>query len=264
MASATKGAAKSDPANAGEARKDEESAPNAPPEIDTRTRRERFNQSVEDMVNVEKHMERRRKLVKEATESYWKDLHNLREQGVKQWEAAKSLNKAKGAPYLPNITGRTLLGESVNSLDLTRNRVSLVSFCFVRFGEAHVNSYIEPFVAEFGARSDRIQLVEFNVQENYLKSALLWMSQSYIRRNTPKERHDNYIIHYGGIDDVRSQIGITNTYLGWVFLVDADQRIRWYAHGPAQPQEIETMLCLTRELDARNKRHPAARSMPST
>jgi hypothetical protein len=40
----------------------EASAPNAPPTIDRRTRREKLQQSLKDMVDVEKHMERRRKL----------------------------------------------------------------------------------------------------------------------------------------------------------------------------------------------------------
>ncbi|RKP24859.1 ATPase assembly factor ATP10 [Syncephalis pseudoplumigaleata] len=91
---------------------------------------------------------------------------------------------------------------------------------------------------------------QFNVQENYLKMPLLWLSTPYIRRNLPVERHQNYILHYGNIESVRERIGITNAYLGWVFLVDQQQRIRWYAHGPASPQEIASLLRLTKELSA--------------
>ena len=46
-------------------------------------------------------------------------------------------------------------------------------------------------------------------------------------------------------------MGITNMYLGWVFLVDDQARVRWHAHGTALPDEIHTMLRLTETLEQR-------------
>lgn len=42
-----------------------------------------------------------------------------------------------------------------------------------------------------------------------------------------------------------------NQYLGYVFLVDTQCRIRWAAHGIATPQEVATMLAGTRTLGAK-------------
>jgi ATPase complex subunit ATP10 len=63
---------------------------------------------------------------------------------------------------------------------------------------------------------------------------------------------DNYIIFYQRMDALRRRLGITNTYLGWVFLVDAQMRVRWMAHGPALPKELADMERLTRTLHQRN------------
>ncbi|KAI9593140.1 ATPase assembly factor ATP10 [Syncephalis fuscata] len=221
---------------------------NVPPTIDQRTIRERYEQMLKNAVDYEKHVERKSKLAKDMKKSYWEDLHDLRVKGEKRWEAKPALNNARRAIYLPNISGTTLTGQRIHSLNLVKGRVSLVSMCFAQFGERHVNSYIDPFVKEFGTNHKQAQLIEFNIQENYLKIPLLWLSKPYIRRHLSTERHQNYIIHYGNIESIRERIGITNAYLGWVFLVDANQRIRWYAHGMATPQEIESLLRLTKEL----------------
>jgi ATPase complex subunit ATP10 len=45
-------------------------------------------------------------------------------------------------------------------------------------------------------------------------------------------------------------LGITNRYLGYVFLVDSEGKVRWGAHGNATPKELETMVKLTGELKA--------------
>ena len=53
------------------------------------------------------------------------------------------------------------------------------------------------------------------------------------------------MLHFGPID--RKSVGITNRHLGWVQLVDGFGRIRWQAHGPAKPEEINTLLRLTQD-----------------
>jgi len=58
-------------------------------------------------------------------------------------------------------------------------------------------------------------------------------------------------LHYRNAEDLRRRIGITNSYLGWIFLVDHEARVRWHAHGMATPGELETMRRLARVLDER-------------
>ena len=40
-----------------------------------------------------------------------------------------------------------------------------------------------------------------------------------------------------------------NAYRGYVFVIDADCKIRWFAHGFATSKEIETMSTIIKNLD---------------
>jgi ATPase complex subunit ATP10 len=40
-------------------------------------------------------------------------------------------------------------------------------------------------------------------------------------------------------------LDMTNQYIGYVFLVDEDCKIRWTAHGDATEEELANMLAMT-------------------
>lgn len=40
-------------------------------------------------------------------------------------------------------------------------------------------------------------------------------------------------------------LDMTNQYIGYVFLVDEDCKIRWTAHGDATEEEVANMLAMT-------------------
>lgn len=69
-----------------------------------------------------------------------------------------------------------------------------------------------------------------------------------IRRNTPVERRDNYVLLYKDISRVRRYLAMTNQYIGYVFLVDENCKIRWTAHGLATDHEIANMVGMTKFL----------------
>lgn len=41
---------------------------------------------------------------------------------------------------------------------------------------------------------------------------------------------------------------MSNQYIGYVFLVDENCKIRWTAHGMATPQEIQNLIGMTKFL----------------
>lgn len=45
-----------------------------------------------------------------------------------------------------------------------------------------------------------------------------------------------------------------NSYLGYVFLVDSNCKIRWGAHGPATEAEVKTLLESVQKLSERGGR----------
>ncbi|RHZ69335.1 hypothetical protein Glove_284g110 [Diversispora epigaea] len=208
---------------------------------------ERFS----NIFSAEKNKEKREELLKEYKTSYWKDFNELRTNGEKLWEADTELVNAEKALYMPNIKARTLNKPIIDTTDLLEGNVSLVSIVFNQFGENHTQTFINPFLQEF-FNHDKIQLVQINIEMNFVKSLLLRLLIPYIKRTIPVSQHSKYIIifnNHGNLLDLKEALQLNNIYRGYVFLVDSNCKIRWTSHGNATSQEIESMLKLTRTLN---------------
>ncbi|KAI9318000.1 ATPase assembly factor ATP10 [Dichotomocladium elegans] len=218
---------------------------------------ERRKQKLRDLTDYEKafaaHAAERRHLVEEATKSYFADAHEMRQHGGKMYTASDKLIKAEKAGYMPDFEGINLTKDPIHTTDLLAGKVSLMSFVYAKYGETHVNSFIEPFLKHFKNTPD-VQLVEVNVQENLLKQWLLKAFIPSIRKNLPEDRRSNYVLLLKDISRVRKMLDMTNQHIGYVFLVDEQCKVRWTAHGEATPEEISNMLGMTEYLQKKNKK----------
>ncbi|KAG0169262.1 Mitochondrial ATPase complex subunit atp10 [Apophysomyces sp. BC1034] len=213
-------------------------------------------QKFKDMTDYEKafaaHAAERRHLVEEATKSYFADVHEMRQHGGKMYHASNKLIKAEKACYMPDFEGSNLSKKNIHTTDLLHGKISLMSFVYSKSGEPHVNSFIEPFMKRF-AKNEQAQLVEasftptihLNVQENFLKQLLLKAFVPTIRNNLAEERKENYVLLLKDISRTRKLLDMTNQYIGYVYLVDENCKIRWTAHGEATPEELANMLAMT-------------------
>ncbi|CAG8716974.1 13780_t:CDS:2 [Rhizophagus irregularis] len=189
--------------------------PNIAHKMDTRT----LSEKLKYFFSIESNVKTREYLIKEYQTSYWKGFNELRIRGEKLWEANEEAIKADKALYMPNINARSLLKTNIDTTNLLRDNTTLLTVFFNRFGEIQVKSFIEPFLAEFSNRP-KIQLM----QKTYI---LLCQNDRFLRE----------------------ALNIYNAYRGYVFVIDADCKIRWFAHGYATPKEIETMLKIIKDLD---------------
>ncbi|KAL0075108.1 subunit ATP10 of the mitochondrial F1F0 ATP synthase [Phycomyces blakesleeanus] len=222
------------------------------PTVDRNGWLDRKKQKLRDITNYDKafaaHAAERRHLVEEATKSYFADVHEMRKHGGKMYHASPKLIKAEKAGYMPDFEGTNLERKPIHTTDILKDKISLMSFVYAKYGEPHANSFIEPFLKRFGDKKD-IQLVEVNVQENFLKQLLLKAFVPTIRKNLAEERKANYVLLMKDITRVRKMLDMTNQYIGYVFLVDENCKIRWVAHGNATSEEIGNMLGMTEYLN---------------
>lgn len=86
-----------------------------------------------------------------------------------------------------------------------------------------------------------------------LKQLLLKAFVPSIRRNLPEERKDNYCVILKDISRVRKYLDMTNQYIGYVFLLDENCKIRWTAHGEATAEEVGNMLAMADYLKEKKK-----------
>ncbi|RIA99589.1 ATP10 protein [Glomus cerebriforme] len=218
--------------------------PNNVHKTDTRT----WSEKLKYFFSVESNVKTREYLIKEYQKSYWQGFNELRIQGEKLWEANEEVIKADKALYMPNINARSLLKTNIDTMNLLRDKTTLLAVFFNQFGEIQVKSFIEPFLTEFSTRP-KIQLMQLNIETNVLKSFILKLFIPNIRRATPQSLHKTYILLLRNDQFLREALNIYNAYRGYVFVIDADCKIRWFAHGYATTKEIETMSKIINDLD---------------
>lgn len=71
-----------------------------------------------------------------------------------------------------------------------------------------------------------------------MKAWIIQLFAGPLRKQVGKENWDKYFIVRRGIsDEIRETIGLLNSKVGYVYLVDKDCRIRWAGSGLAEPEE---------------------------
>ncbi|CAL1699387.1 unnamed protein product [Somion occarium] len=207
----------------------------------------------DNMLNQEVRMEQRQKLVRAATKGYFSDLNATRKHGGKTWIAPRVLIREDKARYFPDISGTPLdSSEKAHTTSLCVGKVSVISMLSSRMSEIQTAMYGEPTHATY-CSNPLYQHIRINLQENLLKSFLVSLFASNIRRNIPKEQWGKYLISSQNMDYLRDDLGMTNKHIGYVYLVDQACRIRWAACADPKPEEIEALKACTGVLLNRQK-----------
>ncbi|GAA5993745.1 hypothetical protein JCM5350_008218 [Sporobolomyces pararoseus] len=194
-----------------------------------------------DLLNREKRVQERRHLVKQVSKGYFHDYNELRHQGGKSYASPKTLIREDLSLYFPDIEGVSLATkEKTHTTDLFENKVSLVVFSSFRSSEEHINSFVRPALADMKDEK-RFQYVYINLQENPLKSFLVSMFISSLRKTVPVEHHPTYLLSHQSLEYLREPLGMPNKHVGYVFLVDWNKKIRWAGCSWATVDEEEAL-----------------------
>lgn len=177
------------------------------------------------------------------------------------------LFRSDKALYFPNLHGITLASpkDPQNTTTVFRGRVSVVSmFCSAwaedqtsTFTGREKNTKLTEYLAE---NSNFAQRVDLNLEQNRMRAALVKFFMGSLRKKIPQQEHSRYFLIEKGFDEkLKEAVGMMNNFVGYVYLVDADCRIRWAGSGPAALDELETMhTCLEKLVEDQK----AAAKMP--
>ncbi|KAB8527806.1 hypothetical protein FH972_025457 [Carpinus fangiana] len=235
---------------------------------DTRT----WQQKRDDFASYEKHLERRKQmyhtnplsisLTDVFEKNYYRDIGNLGKiHRGKSILAPSTPFRANLALYFPNLDGQTLAtGRAyTDTTPVLRNRVSIVSVINTEWAAGQCQSFIgeteNPALHELlrgdEARQAGTQFATVNVEDNWLKAQMIRLFFWRLRRHLPREQHETYFLKRTPIsDDVRDALGIWNTKVGYVYLLDGQCRIRWAGNGEAREDEKKSLVnCVRRLVD---------------
>jgi ATPase complex subunit ATP10 len=113
--------------------------------------------------------------------------------------------------------------------------------------QRHSQGYVLPTNSRF-ASHPLYQLVQINLQENLLKSFLVSLFSYSLRSNIPKRLHSTYLVSSQNMEYMKEAMGMVNTRVGYVYLVDDNLKIRWGACADAMEEETLALENCTGEL----------------
>lgn len=216
---------------------------------------------------------RKNKIIK----PYFRDWTNLQFHKGKTFIAPPRLFRADLSLYFPNIVGERLLAADKSATSeladttpmLQRSAASVVAVFSSLWAENQVRSFVSheanPALAELlntrvddasGDGSGAVQLVRINVEENAIRAWLVRRFSGSQRRRIERRDWEKYLLVTRGIsDEIRESIGLLNSKVGYVYLVDRHCRIRWAGSGPSQPDECQSLVRGIRRLltEAKNE-----------
>lgn len=82
----------------------------------------------------------------------------------------------------------------------------------------------------------------------------LWPFKQLLLRSASAASAGKYALpcrhlhHFGAMEQLRQALQLSNLLTGYVFLLDAQGRLRWRASGSPSPAELQSLLRVTEEL----------------
>lgn len=193
---------------------------------------------------------------KQVAKPYFREWSNLRFAEGKTFVSNPRLFKADRALYFPNMRGITLASpkDPQDTTTQLRGSISVVSLFSSLWAESQVVTFTgreqNPGLVEAMEKGGRlVQRVDINLEENRLKAFLVKRFMWRMRQKLAKEQHSRYFLVEKGFDQpLKETVGMMNSKVGYVFLIDSECRIRWAGSGPANPTELEGLNAGVRKL----------------
>jgi mitochondrial ATPase complex subunit ATP10 len=205
-----------------------------------------FSEKREDYANYTKALERRRVYLRSYLRPYFQEWKRMDFHRGKSFQSNERLLRRDKALYFPNLVGDTLDGfTGMDSCNVMTGKISIVGMQMGRWAEEQVQSFVgEKENEELKGIVERykgvVQRVHVNMQANASWMWLVKLFQSNLKRIVPEEEWSRYFfvrlprdVRKGLSEETRDAMGLLNSQVGYVYLVDSAGKIRWAGSGEA-------------------------------
>lgn len=189
----------------------------------------------------------RRVLLERSLGSFWmmKDL-----QVVDSKPILASTIDEEHSIVMPTLDGVTVLSTvdkvSIPHYLLRNNRTkdpnsqcTILGISFKEFGYQLVESWLGD-VEQTYAANPRVEVARLTITEGTLiKSLLSGIMTRSLKNNTPVERQDRTLVHFGTEGYFKDFMRMHNTLTGYIYVLDGIGRVRWVGSGKASSEELD-------------------------
>jgi len=220
--------------------------------LDRRSLRERKD----EFTSYAKALERRRVYLRSFFRPYFQEWRRTEHYKGKSFVSNERLFRRDKALYFPNIWGQTLAKEGdgpTGGRDITptiTGKISLIGMQSGQWAEEQVDTFFSPkhnpeLPQIIEASNGLVQRIDVNIQGDWIRAWLVKIFSGRLRKMISPDRWDKYFmiklprdIRRGLTDDVRDAMGLLNSQVGYVYLVDSSCKIRWAGSGHAWEGEV--------------------------
>ncbi len=189
------------------------------------------------------------------------------------------LFRGERALWFPNLWGWTLAKDGAGGKDTTpvlKGKISLVGVQSGIWAEEQVRTFLgekeNPELQRLVMENSRlVQKVEVNIQDHWFRALLVKLFKNNLRKSRPESDWGKYFTvrlnrdtGKGLTEGIRDAMGLLNSQVGYVYLVDTECRIRWAGSGHAWEGENKNLNAGLMRLvqEAREGKAPAKRPAP--
>ncbi|KAF1995866.1 hypothetical protein P154DRAFT_525969 [Amniculicola lignicola CBS 123094] len=203
----------------------------------------------------ERNLEKRKDLVQEWGDNYFRDHINVRKyRSGKTFAANPRIFKESAALYFPNLVGETLEpgGGMRDTTNVLKGKVSLIKIYGSEWGRRQTETFTgvsvnRPLRELLEGYNGLAQEVDITTEENSAKAWLTALFRWQLRRTVKEDDWGKYFVITKGVSDrIREALGLLTKRNGYVYLVDQNCKIRWAGSANAEGEET---AWLTRGLE---------------
>jgi hypothetical protein len=147
---------------------------------------------------------------------------------------------------MPRLEGSYLTGKQARLPDASQGKIALLALGFTYESRSAVEAWSERFAAEF-AKAQDVTYYEIPLIGGVGRLAR-WFIDGGMRRGTPKEKHENVITVYGGVDAWKQRVGYKQPKDAYLILIDRQGTIRWLHAGPFDESRFADLVAAARRL----------------
>jgi ATPase complex subunit ATP10 len=196
----------------------------------------------------------------------------MRHHKGKSFLAPPRLFKSDKALYFPNLHGQTLVKNTglSDTTPVLEGIVSVVSVFSSAWAEGQVASFVaeknNPKLHKVVKESGGVaQMVNINIEENAMKAAIIRLFMPSLRKRiTAADWGRYFVVKRGMTNEIRDAIGLLNSKVGYVYLLDGKCRIRWAGSGICEGDEKEGLIKGVRRLIEEAKQRKVEKPVADT
>ncbi|MFP4620693.1 MAG: hypothetical protein ACLFM7_05245 [Bacteroidales bacterium] len=155
------------------------------------------------------------------------------------------MNHKDPSSKFPAIEAETLSGEKITFPDVTKGKYAFILIAFKRQTQGEVDSWLDPFIKEFGKRKS-VTFYEIPMISKNWKWMSGWIDAG-MRAGVPKAKHDHVATYYGPLSKYFSHFNVEDTGTVYVFLLDKNGNIIYKTSGPADDYKFSELRRILNE-----------------